>query len=250
MSPALQRREIVSAVFQNAALVRRADQTLYRFVPARKHLQEFTLPSFGRIDMARIGICGGVPGEPVAAGIEDAKAFSSTPSFAVRAGRSSARKTRQPAPDGVTPVDGLVDSKNLETNARADTIGTDNEVVFRRDTSSGHTSGEVNSDAGLALLEGFEIVTQANPIGRECREQCIQQVRAALCKAQAPQTGPVPISIRSGSYPHAERTRKCWFGPLDAATPFKQAQFLLRTRVALGQSIIPAPTSRNSVALS
>src|SRR5271169_6006905 len=89
-SPALQRCEIIGAIFQNAALVCRADQTLYRFVPAREHPQEFTLTSFGRIAVVRIGICGGVPGEPVAAGIEDAEAFSSPPGLAVRAGRNSA----------------------------------------------------------------------------------------------------------------------------------------------------------------
>jgi len=86
--------------------------------------------------MARIGICRGVPGVPVAAGIKDAEAFSPSPGFAVRAGRNSAHKTRQPAPDGVAPVDGFVESQKLRTDARADTIGTDNEVVFRRDTSS------------------------------------------------------------------------------------------------------------------
>ena len=179
LSPALQRCEIISAVFQNAALVRRADQTLYRFVPSREHPQEFTLPPFERIDMARIGVCGGVPGEPVTAGIEDAEAFSSPPGFAVRSGRNSAHKTRQPAPDGVAPVDGIVDSQQLRTDARADTIGSNNQVVVRRYTSSGHTRGEVDSDAGLSVLEGFEIVAQVDPFGRERRQQCIQQVRAA-----------------------------------------------------------------------
>ena len=55
-SPALQRCEIVSPIFQNAALVRRADQTLYRFVPAREHSQEFSLAPFGRVNMAGIGV--------------------------------------------------------------------------------------------------------------------------------------------------------------------------------------------------
>ena len=53
LSPSFQRREIVSAILQNVALVRRADQTLYRFVPAREHLQEFTLTPFGRIECGR-----------------------------------------------------------------------------------------------------------------------------------------------------------------------------------------------------
>ena len=47
LTPALQGREIVRAVFQNARLFRRCNQALNRFVPALEHSQEFTPAAFG-----------------------------------------------------------------------------------------------------------------------------------------------------------------------------------------------------------
>ena len=108
--------------------------------------------------------------------------------------------------------------------------------------SAEKTSGEMNFDPAFPALEGFEIVAEPDPLHRQRRDQCVQQIGAAC--AERGHIEPAQPDI------HQDRARtgpnqKIPAGTAHAAT-FSSRPSSFSTRVALGQSIMPAPTSRSS----
>src|SRR5580698_6129385 len=111
MSPTSQGRKIVRAIFEDSGFFGPGNQAFDWRVPIREHPQKLASTPFGRVDVIRIGIRCSIPGESVGAGVENPEAFSPAPGFAIRTVRNRASKTSQSPPNGVTAIDGFVNSQ-------------------------------------------------------------------------------------------------------------------------------------------